>query len=119
MKKLDSLVLPNGLYWQDQYASLGTTGVVRTALNGGAVIFGPHTQPRKITLSAGDDYGWLTPDQAEALMALSAAVGPHVLHWNGTDYQVAFDHSQNAAVNLTPLFPNAPYLTGTLSLIEV
>lgn len=119
MKTLGAITLPTGLHWLDQYASLGTAGVVRTALNGAAVVFGPSPQPRKIALSAGDDHGWFTPEQADALIVLAATPGPHVLHWQGTEFQVAFDHSQGAAVNLTPLYPNAPYLTGTISLIEV
>ncbi len=119
MKQLAAIVLPAGLHWQDQYTSLGSAGVVRTTLNGAAVVFGPSAQPRKITLVAGDNHGWFTPEQADALMALAAMSGPHVLHWQGNDFQVVFDHAQGAAVNLVPLYPNAPYLTGSLSLIEV
>lgn len=120
MKRLASIILPSGLYWADQFSSQGTTGVVRTALGGSAVVFGPAQQPRKITLIASEETGgWFTTAQADALLDLSRQPGPHVLSWYGSDYNVTFDHGQAAAVSLQPLWPNASYLTGTLSLIEV
>lgn len=118
IKELGGVTLPTSLDWPDRYGSSGCTGITRTMLNGSAVTFGPVPQPQKITLISGDDFGWFTLEQANDLLALLRLPGPHVLHWGDLLIKVAFDFQQNA-IALKPLYPNAVYLNGSVSLIKV
>jgi len=117
MKSLAGILLPAGLQWPDAARSLATRHVVRTDLAGGPVIFAPTAVPRPITLVAGEDYGWLPEATAAALLALAPAAAPHTLVWGALTLPVAF--AGQPAIDLTRLWPAAPWYVGTINLIAL
>lgn len=117
MNTLGGVPLPRSLEWTGFMRSSGTATVHRLALDGSLVTFsGPDIEP--ITLTAGDDHGWVAAETAAALVALSVSTVSTTLVWGGLSIPVRFDHSSGPAVNLAPLYPGAQWYTGTISLIK-
>lgn len=117
MKKLGGVDLPSALEWEDFGQSHGVGTVHRLALDGSLVTFsGPTLEP--ITLRAGDDHGWFSTAIVTSLLTLAASTVSTTLVWGGMSIPVRFDHTSGPAVNLAPLYPGAPWYTGTISLIK-
>ena len=74
---------------------------------------------RPMTLQGGEDCAWLDRATIEALVALADDIsqGPHTLiHPDGREFLVEFDHSQGPSVQATPVngyrlpqLPTDPY----------
>ncbi len=116
MKTLGGIPLPNGLEMQEAAHALGRKTVARQTLDGTPVVFAGAALQR-VTLVAGDDYGWFDEAAKDALVALAAAADTAELVWNDIPYDVAFDHESGPAVLLTPLWPGALHYTGSITLI--
>lgn len=116
MNTLGGINLPSGLVMQEAGHSLGRKTVLRQTLDGQPILFA-GSQPKRITLVAGDDYGWFDESTKDALIALATASDTTDLIWGGTTETVAFDHENGAAVTLTPLYPGAVYYSGAIALI--
>jgi len=103
---LDSLNLPSGLVWADQYASQAVAQTVKRTLAGSLVVFhAGHPAGREITLESTQDSGWLTRAQVEALALLAASPGAsYVLHIHDETYQVMFRHHEPPALDARPLW---------------
>jgi hypothetical protein len=106
MIQLDTLQLPAGLVWTDEFASSVAQSTKRT-LDGGLVVF--HTAltgGRPITLASREDTGWLTRAQVEALDLLARSPGGiYILTLRGQAYQVMFRHQEAPAFEAAPLWP--------------
>jgi hypothetical protein len=125
MIRLDTLDLPDGLDWPDEFAT-GTIGQsVRRRLDGGIVVY-PRALAagRSITLVAPNDQP-LTRAQAAALEALAAVVGAsYTLTLRDAAFQVMFRHHDPPAIDLTPLVDYADpidddVVVGTIKLFTV
>lgn len=117
MKRLGDIVLPAGLQWSNQGDSAHVSHVVRTDLSGRAVVFGPKRQPRAVTLTAGDDYGWIPEHTVWALHELARSAGPHPLVWGDQTVPVVF--AGDPAIELTRLVPDQPWFVGNIYLLSV
>ncbi|MDP2794724.1 MAG: hypothetical protein Q8O25_11725 [Sulfurisoma sp.] len=109
MIQLDTLPLPAALIWADEYASQAVAQTARRTLDGGQVVFyGGVTGGRQITLQAGEDTGWLTKTQADAVALRAASPGGvYTLILRGQTFQVMFRHHEPPAFEATPLWPLA------------
>lgn len=116
MNTLGGVNLPSGLVMQEAGHSLGRRTVTRQTLDGPPLIFA-GAQPKRLTLIAGDDYGWFDEATKDALIALATASDTADLTWGGATDTAAFDHENGPAVTLTPLYPGAVYYSGAITLI--
>jgi hypothetical protein len=123
---LDTLTLPCGLVWTDQYASQAVAQTIKRTLAGSLVVFhAGHTAGREITLESTQDSGWFTRTQVEALALLATGPGAiYVLEIHGETYSVMFRHHQPPALEARPLWPyDQPRATDfflvTLKLITI
>lgn len=116
MKSLGGITLPNGLEMQEAAHALGRKTIARQTLDGTPVVFAGAALQR-VTLVAGDDYGWFDEATKDALVALASAADTAELVWGSETHDVAFDHESGPAVQLDPLWPGALYYTGSITLI--
>jgi hypothetical protein len=122
---LDTLSLPDGLSWSDEFATDAIGQSVRRRLDGGLVVY-PRVliAGRSITLAAPNDQP-LTRAQAATLEALAAALGAsYALTLRGSVFQVMFRHHDPPALDLTPLVDYADpidddFVVGTIKLFTV
>jgi len=126
MITLDTLTLPSGLAWMDEYASQSVVQTVRRTLDGGQVIYYAGLQAgRHITLTSGDDFGWVKKSVVDALAVMAASPGAiYSLSIRGQTHAVLFRHHEPPALEATPLWPVAnpqpdDYTRITLKLITV
>jgi len=101
---LDALALP-GLAWTDEHRSAAVAQTTVRTLSGGVTIYAAGLAAgRPITLEAQADQGWLTREQADALLAMAAVPGRRMmLAIRGAARVVVFDHANPPAVDLHPL----------------
>jgi hypothetical protein len=126
MIRLDTVVLPDGLVWTDEFAAQAVAQTVRRTLDGSVVVFyGQHSGGLPITLESEPDAGWLTRTQVEALKLLADSPGGiYSLELRGQTFQVMFRHQEPPAFEAKPLFnlanpqPGDFYLA-TLKLMTV
>lgn len=122
---LDTVTLPSGLIWTDEYATTPILQSVRTRLDGGLAVY-PRTllNGREITLTATEDH-WLTRAQADALTALAAVSGAtYSLTLRNVIYSVIFRHHDPPALDLRILADwddaaSADPVIGSIKLITV
>lgn len=125
MIHLDTLILPDGLDWPDEFDTSVIGQSVRWRLDGGLVVY-PRTLAagRSITLVAPADQP-LTRAQALALVALASVVGAsYPLSLRGAVFQVMFRHHDPPALDLAPLVDYADpvdsdFVVGTVKLFTV
>ncbi|AFL76243.1 hypothetical protein [Thiocystis violascens] len=125
MIQLDTLTLPDGLDWPDEFDTSAIGQSVRRRLDGGLVVY-PRALAagRSITLVAPNDQP-LTRAQAAALEALAAVVGAsYALTLRDESFQVMFRHHDPPALDLTPLVDYADpidsdFVVGTVKLFTV
>jgi hypothetical protein len=126
MIRLDTVVLPDGLVWTDEFAAQSVAQTVRRTLDGSVVVFyGQHSGGLPITLESEPDAGWLTRAQVEALSLLANSPGgTFTLELRGQAFQILFRHHEPPAFEAKPLFnlanpqPGDFYLA-TLKLMTV
>jgi len=126
MITLDTLTLPSGLSWADEYNAQSVAQTVRRTLDGGQVITYAGLQAgRHITLTSGEDFGWVRKSVVDALATKAASPGAiYSLSIRGQTYPVLFLHHEPPALDATPLWPVAnpqsdDYYRITLKLITV
>jgi hypothetical protein len=126
MIRLDTVVLPDGLVWTDEFAAQAVAQTVRRTLDGSVVVFyGQHSGGLTITLESEPDAGWFTRTQVEALKLRSDSPGGvFTLELRDQTFQVMFRHQEPPAFEAKPLFnlahpqPGDFYLA-TLKLMTV
>lgn len=106
---LNDIQLPAGLIWSDEHSSASVAQTVRRALNGSPVVYyAGLTAGRPITLESGEDTGWLTYEQVQAIAPLAASPGAvFPLTIRGQTFQVMFRHQDAPAFDARPIFPFA------------
>jgi hypothetical protein len=99
MIRLDTVALPDGLVWTDEFAAQTVAQTVRRTLDGSVVVFyGQHSGGLPITLESEPDAGWLTRTQVEALkLRADSPGGVFTLELRGQVFQVMFRHQEPPA----------------------
>jgi hypothetical protein len=99
--QLDSLALPDDLYWSDEYESQSVSQSVRRTLDGGIVVYhSENSAGRAITLESSDESGWARRSLVKDIAALaSVAGGQFVLVIRGEVFNVVFRHNDEPAFN--------------------
>lgn len=112
--QLDTIQLPSGLQWADEFESQSVAQSAKRALDGSLVVFYSGLQAgRSITLEGGSDHGWMTKAQVDAVKALADNPGgTYTLNIRGVNHQVMFRHHEAPAVEATPIFPYANPASG-------
>ncbi len=107
MIQLDAIQLPDGLLWPDEYASQAVAQTVKRTLDGSPVVFySGLSKGREITLESGQDTGWLTKTQVEAVKLLADSPGGvYTLTLRGIAYEVMFRHHDAPAFDAQPVIP--------------
>lgn len=104
--KLDTITLPNGLQWVDEFTNVNTLQSSARTLDGGLVVF--HRQligGKLITLESLSDAGWVDRATLQGLRSLADAVdASYILEIRGTQYTVIFRHA-DGALDAVPVFP--------------
>jgi hypothetical protein len=126
MIRLDTVALPDGLVWTDEFAAQAVAQTVRRALDGSVVVFyGQHSGGLTITLESEPDAGWLTRTQVEALkIRADSPGGIFSLELRGQVFQVMFRHHEPPAFEAKPLVALAhpqpgDFYLATLKLMTV
>jgi hypothetical protein len=127
--QLDTLALPDGLLWSDEFAADAVSQSMRRRLNGAVTLYPRgNIAGRPITIEARADQ-WITRAQAEGLLLLAAAPGAiydltFSARIGAPTFRVAFRHHDPPALELTPLVDYADPLdddpiVGTIKLLTV
>ena len=120
MNQLGGIEIPDGVSWVESPGSIRWRSATRTDLLGAPVVF-LGSAPVAITLQSDESSGWFTPETVSALLSLSEAAAHVLLEWTdiqrNISNQIAFDHENGPACVFVPLFPGAPYYTGTIRLV--
>ena len=126
MIRLDTVALPDGLVWTDEFAAQAVAQTVRRTLDGSVVVFyGQHSGGLPITLESEPDAGWLTRTQVEALkLRADSPGGIFILELRGQVYQVMFRNQEPPAFEAKPLVALAhpqpgDFYLATLKLMTV
>ncbi len=126
MIRLDTVALPDGLVWTDEFAAQTVAQTVRRTLDGSVVVFyGQHSGGLPITLESEPDAGWLTRTQVEALkLRADSPGGVFTLELRGQVFQVMFRHHEPPAFDAKPLVALAhpqpgDFYLATLKLMTV
>lgn len=126
MTRLDTVALPDGLVWTDEFAAQTVAQTVRRTLDGSLVVFyGQHSGGLAITLESEPDAGWLTRTQVEALkLRADSPGGIFTLELRGQVFQVMFRHHEPPAFEAKPLVALAnpqpgDFYLATLKLMTV
>ncbi len=126
MIRLDTVLLPDGLVWSDEFAAQAVAQTVRRTLDGSLVVFyGQHSGGLPITLESEPDAGWLTRTQVEALkLRADSPGGILTLELRGQVFQVMFRHHEPPAFEAKPLVALAhpqpgDFYLATLKLMTV
>jgi len=116
-----SVTLPNDLEWTDRYSWSRQKDQIDITLGGSLIIQNSaQLKGRPITLSGGDDYGWMSQADMDTLYQLYDAGSNMTLTLNdGSSYTVRFRYEQTA-IRSTPIAPNWDKFNNiTISLREV
>jgi hypothetical protein len=108
---LDAVTLDPDLRWVERQASQKVAQSVTPTIGGGVIVIAQEIlagQP--ITLESGEDFGFLTTEQVDAVNALADQVGGiFVLEVtegsNVETYEVMFRHEDGPAFAAVPLIP--------------
>ena len=126
MITLDGLVLPTGLRWSDEFASVSVAQTVRRTLDGSVVVFYSAVRTGlPITLESEPDAGWLTRAQVEAVALRAASPGGvYTLQLRGQTFPVLFRHQDAPAFEAKPLVNlaeprSSDFYLATLKLMTV
>ena len=126
MIRLDTVVLPDGLVWTDEFAAQAVAQTVRRTLDGSLVVFyGQTSGGLPITLESEPDAGWMTRAQVEAVKLLADSPGGvFILELRGQTWQVMFRHQDPPAFEAKPLVSLAnpqpgDFYLATLKLMTV
>jgi len=119
--QIGSVVLSDGLVWDDEYAYTGIVQDVKRTLGGVPVVYSASVQgPRPITLRSLDDQGFQTLAQVNALMELAKTKdGQFTLQLDARSFTVRFRHDEPPVVEVRPLIPRTTAESGDYFLVVI
>ncbi len=109
MIRLDTLFLPDGLLWTDEFSWVPVSGASDRALDGSELNYSSAlVGGRPITLESGK---WIKRSDVEALQELASRPQDiYTLVLRGKNYQVRFRHEENQQpFTAQPVWPMASY----------
>ena len=106
MIKLNEVVL-TGLLWDNEFNQNKINQTIQHTLSGSVVVYsGKKLNGYPISLSSGENYGWLKRSVVEQISALTEDINlVMTLNIRGVNKQVMFDNSKGDGFEATPLFP--------------
>ncbi len=122
---LDDIDL-SGLHTAEPGAVGTPRTVAETALDGTAVVWEGQAGAPRIILTGGAEYGWLTRDVLERLLAMAAVAGAtYDLSIDGRSTRVRFCNEEPPAVTAMPVEPGSTtgpqvlFRDARIALVEV
>lgn len=105
MISIDGVELNVNMVWEDRYQSKRVVSSMKRTLGGKPIIFnGTITSGFKISLVAGESFGWLSRDTVKEMIDRANIAGAsYVLVFGLEAYTVMFDNTEGPAVAMTPL----------------
>ena len=126
MITLGGIELNRYIQWPDRFTNSNTIAQNRRFLGGNLQILQTSTiKGHSVTLKAAEDQGWLTKTMVDGLRILSDTLETsYILDFEGDVLDVMFDHSDEAAVTMSPLVVKSTYtdedfFIGSIHLITV
>jgi len=122
MIQLGSLALNDGLVWVDEYAYTGIVQEVKTTLGGTPLVYTSAIKgPMLITLkSAGEDQGWQTLAQVQALRAMALVKdGLYTLQLDARSFSVRFRHDDPPVLEASPLIYRTTQEAGDYFVVSI
>ncbi|BCL59972.1 hypothetical protein DGMP_06650 [Desulfomarina profundi] len=128
MITLDTIELPEELYWQDETAWVPVQQPEPARSLDGSLLVEPATMQggRPITLVGGEDSAWVSYATVKALLAYASVAGKvmTLTLGDGREFDVMFRYHDGGPVSATPLFDSLPLADDdefilTLRLMEV
>lgn len=112
MIQLGSLVLRNGLVWDEEFTYTGILQEMKVTLGGTPVIFTvPTLGPVEITLRSQDDEAWQTYAHIKELYSMAKELdGSFPLILGDKSFTVRFRHYAPPVIEAKPLIPKTTYL---------
>lgn len=109
--QLGSVLLRDGMVWEDEFLYTGIVQEVKTTLGGVPQVFSaPVIGPKRITLVSLVDQGWQTYESLKALQLMSQTLGGQFPLTFGTKtFIVGFRHNESSVLEATPLIPRTAY----------
>jgi hypothetical protein len=119
--QLGSIVLNDGMVWEDEFAYAGISQSLKTTLGGVPAIFSaPYLGPISISLRSLSDQGWQTYATVKALQSIARTLdGQFTLTMGSKSFIVAFRHYEGQVVEATPLTPKTIYDDGDYFLVSL
>lgn len=121
MISIGSVVLRNGLIWEEQSQYTGIIQAVRQTLGGRSHVYTRSgTGPMPITLNSLDDQGVQDYSVAQALVAMSKdPAGSYTLQLGPRQFQVHFRHWEPPVITLTPIIERTTLLPDDLVRMSI
>lgn len=117
---LDSIILPDGLDWEDKFSWTPVSQSVGISLTGALIIQeGTQLQGRPITLIGGNEYCWTTKDVLDSLYAKTLTAGLTMTLNLGNDgtFQVIWLRS-STPIEAEPLITHSESLSDQMYIIN-
>lgn len=125
MIRINGLVLPNDLRWENQFSWYPGIATSERTLGGTLIVWtGSLMKGRPIHLVGAEDRGWLTYLQIRSLWAFASNPIAYVLEM-GSSYNVMFHYEDDPCIDVQPLvsskitFADTDYFYGTIKFMEV
>ncbi len=109
--QLGSIVLNDGMVWEEEFSYTGVIQEMKTTLGGVPKIFSaPLKGPRNITIKAYNDQGWQTYATLKELQLIAQVQdGQFTLLLGSRSFTVAFRHHEPPVIEAIPLTPRTQY----------
>lgn len=109
--QLGSIVLRDGMVWEEEFSYTGIAQEIKTTLGGVPLVFtAPVLGPMELTLSSLPDQGWQTYATLKSLQSLAQTIGGQFsLIWGAKTYTVGFRHTDPPVLQATPIIPRSSY----------
>lgn len=122
MNSLGSVILRNGMVWEEEKQYTGVIQEVRQTLGGRSRIYSrAGCGPVPITLSSLDDQGWMSIADVDTLTAMAKdPEGCYTLQLGARSYEVYFRHYEPPVFTVTRLLiPRSVPLPDDLCLVSI
>lgn len=109
--QLGSIVLNDGMVWEEEFVYTGISQEVKVTLGGVPNVFSaPIMGPRMITLRSLSDQGWQTYATLKELQSIAQTIdGQFSLTFGSKSFTVAFRHYEPPVIEASPLTPRTAY----------
>ena len=116
MISLGSVLLRNGMVWEEEHQYTGVIQEVRQTLGGRSHVYSrANTGAMNITLNSLDDQGWQTIAVARALEAMARTPdGSYTLQLGSRSFEVYFRHFDPPVITTELLIPRSAPLPDDL-----